>query len=136
MCNKLRSREKTLEDALDAYDGLVTKARRIVAEGLDGQVARFKAIGRAGTGNSQWGLPPGFHDALWLIGDHEGPQTLRNHVLAQDYGMTLADYQAERNQKKTSIAELKRELARRDVQRKTEQADRLYQEELAKIGGD
>ena len=47
---------------------------------------RLKNIGRAGTQNTQWGLPANFANAVWLIADHERPQTLRNHVLGADYG--------------------------------------------------
>ena len=130
----LRSREKTLADALDAYDGLVKNARRIVGEGLDGQAVRLKAMGRAGTGNTQWHLPPGFHDALWLIEDHNGTQTLRDRVMEQSYGMVLADYQAERNRNRESIAEIRRELLLRESSQKIEQAQKVYETEMARIG--
>lgn len=132
--SNLRSREKTLEDAMDAYDGLVKNARRIVGEGLDGQAARLKNMGRAGTGNTQWHLPSGFHDALWLIEDHNGTQTLRNRVLDQGYGMVLADYQAERNRNRESIAEIRRELLLRESSQKIEQAQKVYETEMARIG--
>ena len=132
--SNLRSREKTLEDAMDAYDGLVKNARRIVGEGLDGQAARLKNMGRAGTGNTQWHLPSGFHDALWLIEDHNGTQTLRNRVLGQGYGMVLADYQAERNRNRESIAEIRRELLLRESSQKIEQAQKVYETEMARIG--
>jgi len=49
-----RTRVKTLDDALDAYDGLVAEAYKIRELGLDGQTSACKAIGRSGTGNSQW----------------------------------------------------------------------------------
>ena len=40
----LRSREKTLEDALAGYDAQVEKAHGTVAEGLHGQAARLKVL--------------------------------------------------------------------------------------------
>ena len=87
----MRSLEKTPEDALAGYDAQVEKAHLTVAEGLHGQAVRFKAMGWVGTSNTQWNLSPDFHNALWLIADHEGPQALRKQVLALEYGMSLAD---------------------------------------------
>ena len=81
-----RTRLKTPEDALDGYDGLVAEAYKIRELGLDGQVATIKHFGRAGTGNTQWNLPGNFANAIWLIADHEGPQTLRTSVLNAEYG--------------------------------------------------
>ena len=56
-----RTRVKTMEDALDAYDGLVADAYKIRALGVDGQTSTHKAIGRADTGNTQWTIRPTFH---------------------------------------------------------------------------
>ena len=88
-----RTREKTSEDALDAYDGLVASAYKIRALGVDGQTSTHKAIGRADTGNTQWNYPGNFSWAVWLIADHEGEQMQRNSVLNAKYGMDLeVDY--------------------------------------------
>ena len=81
-----RTQVKTLEDTLDAYEGLLADARKIVEEGLAKQLHRLKELGRVGILNFQWGLDVGFSPADWLIRDHEGPQVLRNRVLAADYG--------------------------------------------------
>ena len=86
-----RTRVKTMEDALDAYDGLVADAYKIRALGMDGQTSTCKAIGRAGTGNSQWNYPDNFSWANWLIADHQGAQMQRNSVLDVEYGMSLED---------------------------------------------
>ena len=48
-----RTPVKTLDDALDAYDGLVADAYKTRELGLDGQASALKAIGRADTGNTQ-----------------------------------------------------------------------------------
>ena len=45
-----RTREKTLEDALDSYDGLLTKSKKPVDEGISQQTAMLKTMGRAETG--------------------------------------------------------------------------------------
>ena len=45
-----RTREKTLEDALDSYDGLLTKSKKTVDEGISQQTAMLKTMGRAETG--------------------------------------------------------------------------------------
>jgi len=73
-----RTHEKTLEDALDSYEGWVEDARKTKERGLEGQVATFKSMGRSGTGNHAWNLPAHFSDALAVIADHEGPQEFRS----------------------------------------------------------
>ena len=98
-----RTHDKTLEDALDAYDGLLADAYKTRELGLDTQVHRLKNIGRVGTLNFDRGLPSNFQDAIWLIEDHEGPQTLRNRVLEAEYGWTLEGYEAEIAEKEQGI---------------------------------
>ena len=132
-----RSRAKTLEDALDAYDGLVADAYKIHELGLDTQVHRLKNIGRAGTQNTQWGLPADFQHAVWLIADHEGPQTLRNQVLGADYGMSLADhYKPLVKAHNATLAVLRKEQADTKLQAQMEQAQRTYENDLESIEGD
>ena len=132
-----RSRAKTLEDALDAYDGLVADAYKIHELGLDTQVHRLKNIGRAGTQNTQWGLPADFQHAVWLIADHEGPQTLRNQVLGADYGMSLADhYKPLLKAHNVTLAVLRKEQADTKLQAQMDQAQRTYENDLESIEGD
>ena len=52
------SREKTMEDAIGGYDGLVKNSHRIIEEGLHGQATTLRAMGRADNGNTQWGTFP------------------------------------------------------------------------------
>ena len=131
-----RSRVKTLDDALDAYDGLVAEAYKIRELGLDGQVATIKHFGRAGTGNTQWNLPGNFANADWLIADHEGPQTLRSRVLAADYGMSLEDdYKPLVKAHNATLAVLRKEQADTKLQAQMEQARRTYESELETIEG-
>ena len=110
-----RIHDKTLEDALAGYDGLVADAYKTRELGLDTQVHRLKNIGRVGTLNFEWGLPPNFQDAIWLIEDHEGPQTLRNRVLEAEYGWTLEGYQAEIAEKEQGIKAIDIELHQREI---------------------
>ena len=49
-----RTHDKTLEDALAGYDGLVADAYKTRELGLDTQVHRLKNIGRVGTQNFEW----------------------------------------------------------------------------------
>ena len=132
-----RTRVKTLEDALDAYEGLVADARKIKKLGLEGQLATFKAIGRAGTGNTQWSLSPNFANAVWLIDDHEGPQEFRNLVLAGEYGMSLeGEYNPVMKAHNGTMAVLRKELADMRLEAQQEQAQRIYENELESIEGD
>jgi hypothetical protein len=133
----LRSRVKTPEDAMDAYDGLVADAYKTRQLGLDGQVSTLKAIGRADTGNTQWNLPANFAHAIWLIADHEGPQTLRNGVVMSDYGMSLeGDYRPLLKAHDATLAVLKKEEADTKLNAQLEQARRTYESELDSIEGD
>ena len=119
-----RSRSKTLEDALDAHDAQVAEAYKIRELGLDSQASTYKAIGRAGTGNTQWNFPANFSNAIWLLTDHEGPQTLRNRVLEADYGWTLEGYEAEIAEKEQAINSIEVECKQRvidDMQRKIDE---------------
>jgi hypothetical protein len=132
-----RTRVKTLEDALDAYEGLVADARKIKKLGLEGQLATFKAIGRAGTGNTQWSLSPNFANAVWLIDDHEGPQEFRNLVLAGEYGMSLeGEYNPVMKAHNGTMAVLRKELADMRLEAQQEQAQSIYENELESIEGD
>ena len=110
-----RTHDKTLEDALDAYDGLLAGAYKTRELGLDTQVHRLKNIGRVATLNFQWGLPANFQDAIWLIEDDEGPQTLRNRVLEADYGWTLEGYEAEIAEKEQAINSIEVEIKQREI---------------------
>ena len=72
-----RTRVKTLDDAMDAYDALIKDAHKTIANGFAEQAATLRAIGRARSGNTQWrmdrlgaappftkmapGTPPGGH---------------------------------------------------------------------------
>ena len=120
-----RTHDKTLEDALDAYDGLVADAYKTRELGLDTQVHRLKNIGRVGTLNFQWGLPANFQDANWLIEDHEGPQTLRNRVLEADYGWTLEGYEAEIAEKEQAINSIEVEFKQRAIDEMQRKIDEL-----------
>ena len=132
-----RTRSKTLDDALDAFDGLIAEAYKIREIGLEGQVATFMSIGRAGTHNTLWRLPAEFHNSIWLIADHEGAQTLRNQVLGADYGMSLADhYKPLVKAHNATLAVLRKEQADMKFQAQMEQAQRSYENELESIEGD
>jgi hypothetical protein len=132
-----RSRVKTLEDALDAYDGLVARAYKTRALGVDGQTSTLQAIGRAGTGNSQWNYPGDFSWAVWLIVDHEGEQTQRNSVLNAEYGMSLEDdYKPLLKSHNATLAVLRKEQADTKLQAQMEQARRNYENDLGNIEGD
>ena len=131
-----RTRVKTLEDALDAYDGLVADAYKNREEGLAIQVYRLKNIGRVGTLNFQWGLSANFANAIWLIADHEGPQTLRRRVLDADYGMSLEDdYKPLMKAHDSTLAMLQKEQANTKLQAQIEQVQRTYESDLERIEG-
>ena len=131
-----RSRVKTLDDALDAYDGLVAEAYKIRELGLDGQTSTCKAIGRSGTGNSQWNYPGDFSWAVWLIADHEGDQIQRNSVLNAEYGMSLEDdYKPLLKSHNATLAVLRKEQADTKLQAQMEQAQRNYENDLDNIEG-
>ena len=131
-----RTREKTLEDALDAYDGTTAHYYKIRESKLDEQVARFKAIGRAGTLNHSETL-----DAEYLLGeswiaDHEGAQTMRNRTLGADYGMSLEEeYKPLLTAHVTTIAKFKKELIDRKLEAQKEQAQSAYETALSSIEG-
>ena len=132
-----RSRVKALDDALDAYDGLVAEAYKIRELGLDGQTSAFKAIGRSGTGNSQWNLPANFANAIILIADHEGPQAFRNRVSDAEYGMSLEeDYKPLVKAHDSILAVLRKEQADMKLEAQMEQARRTYEQDLDNIEGD
>ena len=132
-----RSHSKTLEDALDAYDGMVEKAYKVRELGLEGQASTFKAIGREGTHNTQWNLPAEFSNAIMFIADHEGPQTLRSRVLDADYGMSLEDdYKPLLKAHNATLAVLRKEQADTKWQAQMEQARRNYENDLESIEGD
>ena len=131
-----RTRVKTPEDALDAYDGLVADASKTRELGLDAQVSALTAIGRTETGNTQWNFPANFANAIWLIADHEGPQTLRSRVLDADYGMSLEDdYKPLVKAHNATLAVLRKEQADTKLQAQMEQARRTYESELETIEG-
>ena len=131
-----RSRVKTLDDALDAYDGLVADAYKIRELGLDGQTSTHKAIGRSGTGNSQWNLPANFANAIILIADHEGPQAFRNRVSDTEYGMNLEDdYKPLVKAHDSILAVLRKEQADMKLEAQMEQARRTYEQDLDNIEG-
>ena len=120
-----RTHDKTLEDALAGYDGLVADAYKTRELGLDTQVHRLKNIGRVGTLNFERGLPANFQDAIWLIEDHEGPQTLRNRVLEADYGWTLEGYEAELAEKAKAINSIDLEIQQREMDDLQKKIDEL-----------
>ena len=120
-----RTHDKTLEDALAGYDGLVADAYKTRELGLDTQVHRLKNIGRVGTLNFQWGLPANFSNANWLIADHEGPQTLRNRVVEADYGWTLEGYQSEIAEKERAINSIDLEIQQREMDDLQKKIDEL-----------
>ena len=131
-----RTRVKTMEDALDAYDGLVADAYKIRALGVDGQTSTHKAIGRADTGNTQWNYPGNFSWAVWLIADHEGEQMQRNSVLNAEYGMDLeVDYKPLVKAHDGTTAVLKKESADMRLEAQQEQARRIYEQDLDNIEG-
>ena len=132
-----RTRSKTLDDALDAFDGLIAEAYKIREIGLEGQVATFMSIGRAGTHNTQWNLPPNFANANWLIEDHEGAQTLRNRVLEGEYGMSLEDeYNPLVKAHNGAMAVLLKEQSDMKSEAQMEQARRTCEHELGRNEGD
>jgi len=120
-----RTHDKTLEDALDGYNGQMAEAYKIREFGLDSQASTYKAIGRAGTGNTQWNFPANFSNANWLIADHEGPQTLRNRVLEADYGWTLEGYEAEIAEKEQAINSIEVEIKQREIYEMQRKIDEL-----------
>ena len=120
-----RTHDKTLEDALDAYDGLLADAYKTRGLGLDTQVHRLKNIGRVGTLNFQWGLPANFSNANWLIADHEGAQMMRNRVMEADYGWTLEGYQAEIAEKEQGIKAIEVEIKQREIDEMQRKIDEL-----------
>ena len=131
-----RTRVKTLEDALDAYDWLVADAYKIWELGLDSQSSAFKAIGRAGTGNTQWNLPANFANAIIFIADHEGSQAFRNRVLDAEYGMSLEDdYKPLLKAHDSTLAVLRKEQADMKLEAQMEQIRRTYESELDNIEG-
>ena len=131
-----RTRVKTLDDALDAYDGLVAEGYEIRELGLDGQVATIKHFGRAGTGNTQWNLPGNFANAIWLIADHEGPQTLRTSVLNAEYGMSLeGEYKPLIKAHDGLLAALRKGQADMRLEAAQEQVRRTYENEIDNIEG-
>ena len=120
-----RTHDKTLEDALACYDGLVADVYKSRELGLDTQVHRLKNVGRVGTLNFERGLPPNFQDAIWLIEDHEGPQTLRNRLLEADYGWTLEGYEAEIAEKERAINPIEVEINQRAIDSMQRKIDEL-----------
>ena len=131
-----RTHDKTLEDALDAHDAQVAEAYKIRELGLDSQASTYKAIGRAGTGNTQWNFPANFSNANWLIADDEGAQMMRNRTMEADYGMTLEQYKTLFSAHETSVALLRKELADRRLEDQMEQAQRTFEQDLESIQGD
>ena len=131
-----RTHDKTLEDALAGYDGLVADAYKTRELGLDTQVHRLKNIGRVGTHNFERGLPPNFQDAIWLIEDHEGAQTLRNRVLEGEYGMSLEDeYNPLVKAHNGAMAVLRKEQSDMKLEAQMEQARRTYEHDLGRNEG-
>lgn len=126
-----------MEDALDGYDGLVADAYKTREAGYDMQVTALKNIGRAGTGNFAWSLPLRHSDALDLIADHEGPQTLRNRVLAAEFGMSLEnEYKPLVKAHNGTTAVLRKEVADMRLASQQEQSQRIYETEIDSIEGD
>ena len=68
---------------------------------------------------------PNFQDAIWLIEDHEGPQTLRNRVLEADYGWTLEGYEAEIAEKQRAINSIDVEINQRVIDGMQQKIDEL-----------
>jgi hypothetical protein len=131
-----RSRVKTLEDAMDAFDALVAEAHKTKALGLEGQTSTLKANGRAGTGNTQWNYPANFGWAVWLIEDEKGEQSQRNSVLNGEYGMSLEDdYKPLVKAHEATLAVLRKAQADTKLNAQLEQAQRTYENDLNSIEG-
>jgi len=128
-----RTEEGTLDDALDAYDGLVDKSRKILAESWVGQAGRLKKDGWHGTGNCSFNLHPEHDRAEKIIADHEGPQVLLNTIKSLTYGMTLEETETERDAKRVEIASIRYELARRESYVKIQQAEAAFDAEIQRI---
>ncbi len=84
-----RTWEGTLEDALDAYNGLMEKSQQTLAESWAGQAERLMKDGWHGTGNCSFNLHPEHGDAETILADPDGPQVLLNAIKNQTYGMSL-----------------------------------------------
>ena len=130
----MRSRFKTLDDAMDAYDALIEDAHKTIAKGFAEQAATLRSIGRKRSGNTQWRMDPRVALAKLVIEDHEGAQSLLAEVKALDYGMDLLDYEVKRCWDRIAIAEYKQEQVRREAELKTQQVQKVYEAEMQRIG--
>ena len=121
---------------MDAFDALVAEAHKTKALGLEGQTSTLKAIGRAGTGNTQWNYPANFGWAVWLIEDEKGEQSQRNSVLNGEYGMSLEDdYKPLVKAHEATLAVLRKAQADTKLNAQLEQAQRTYENDLNSIEG-
>lgn len=130
-----RGQLHTLEDALDAYEGLVKDAYKARADSRAGQTQRLKMVGRQGTHNHQWAYPPNYANACELIRDHEGEQAQLEDVKSATYEMDLTEYRQDLDSKEVMTARIRQELALRQANSTAEQAHRAYQETLTRIEG-
>ena len=81
-------------------------------------------------------MPADFQHAVWLIADHEGPQTLRTSVLNAEYGMSLeGDYKPLVKAHEGLLAALRKEQAGTKLQAQMEQVRHTYESELDNIEG-
>ena len=126
----LRQSVRTPEDGEDGYKAVIKHANQIICDGLLHLAETCRRMGE----NARLQLPATFTQALWILEDDAGEQTFLKKVKALEYGMSRAEYEEERNQKRTRIAEIKRELARRQADAKSAEAERIYQTELQRIG--
>ena len=125
-----RSQEGTLEDTLQKYDILLEKSRKILDESWAMQAARLR---RDTQGNASFCFHPEHDDAARFLADHNGPQVLLNDIKAQSYGMTLDEYEAERDAKHEAMANIRYELVRREADVKIQQAESAFDAEIQRI---
>jgi len=130
-----QSLNPNLEDALGGYEAYIAAAYQAVAAGWAQQAASIRAVGRVGSSTVEWRIPARFTEAVDIVQDHEGQQALLAAVNALEYGHDHAKVKAERAQKREKIGRIRAELARRQAERSTNQAQTVYQDELNRIGG-
>ena len=119
--------------ALAGYEALIAEAYKLVAAGWAQQAASCKAVGRVGSSTVEWRLPTRFTEAMEFVRDHEGAQAHLAAINAMEFGKDPAAVTAERNQKREKIGRIRAELARRQAERSTSQAQTVYQDELSRI---
>jgi len=129
------SRNRSRDDGMAGYDGLVAEAYQLVESGFEQQAAALRAIGRAGTSTTEWQLPTRFCQAQEIIRDHEGAGRLRAAVESLEFGMATAAYNEKVEAIRTEIASIRAELAFRESERAVAKAATVYSDEISRIGG-